>query len=104
MRLPQRLLRGHIAQSKAAVRYITLDKSCARPSPATARAGAYDSAYEALHEPPTADPHGEWCGGWELDTPGYPIRHRRGLQSGSDLGTMCKPKFKDAHYANQHCD
>jgi hypothetical protein len=24
--------------------------------------------------PPTADPHGGWCGGWELETPGYPIR------------------------------
>ena len=34
-RLTQRLLRGHIAQSKTAVRYFTLDKSCARPSPAT---------------------------------------------------------------------
>ena len=28
-----------------------------------------------LVEPPTADPHGGWCGGWELDTPGYPIVH-----------------------------
>ena len=28
------------------------------------------------HEPPTADPHGGWCGGWGLETPGYPIgRH-----------------------------
>ena len=25
-------------------------------------------------EPPTADPHGGWCGGWELETPGYPFR------------------------------
>lgn len=24
--------------------------------------------------PPTADPHGGWCGGWELETPGYPFR------------------------------
>ncbi|SJM90885.1 hypothetical protein CRENPOLYSF1_1630003 [Crenothrix polyspora] len=24
-------------------------------------------------EPPTADPHGGWCGGWGLDAPGYPI-------------------------------
>ena len=22
----------------------------------------------------TKDPHGGWCGGWELETPGYPIR------------------------------
>jgi len=28
-----------------------------------------------LVEPPTADPHGGWCGGWELKTPGYPIGH-----------------------------
>ena len=33
-----------------------------------AREGAYDTS----HEPPTADPHGGWCGGWELKTPGYP--------------------------------
>ena len=39
-----------------------------------AREGAYDTS----HEPPTADPHGGWCGGWELKTPGYPIRHLRG--------------------------
>ena len=27
-------------------------------------------------EPPTAHPHGGWCGGWELKAPGYPIgRH-----------------------------
>ena len=33
-----------------------------------------EGAYETLHEPPTADPHGGWCGGWGLETPGYPIR------------------------------
>ena len=38
-----------------------------------ARVRAYDSAYETLHEPPTADPHGGWCGGWALETPGYLI-------------------------------
>jgi len=27
--------------------------------------------------PPTADPHGGWCGGWELETPGYPINPHR---------------------------
>ena len=27
-----------------------------------------------LVEPPTADPHGGWCGGRELETPAYPIR------------------------------
>ena len=26
-----------------------------------------------FHDPPTADPHGGWCGGWGLNTPGYPI-------------------------------
>ena len=35
-----------------------------------AREGAYDTS----HEPPTADPHGGWCGGWGLETPGCPIR------------------------------
>ena len=35
---------------------------------------AREGAYETSHEPPTADPHGGWCGGWELETPGYPIR------------------------------
>ena len=29
-----------------------------------------------LH-PPTADPHGGWCGGRELETPGYPIGRSR---------------------------
>lgn len=27
--------------------------------------------------PPTADSHGGWCAGWELDTPGYPIEPLR---------------------------
>jgi hypothetical protein len=35
---------------------------------------AREGAYQTLHEPPTADPHGGWCGGWGLETPGYPIR------------------------------
>ena len=37
-----------------------------------AREGAYDTS----HEPPTADPHGGWCGVWGLETPGYPIRRQ----------------------------
>ena len=37
---------------------------------------AREGVYETLHEPPTADPHGGWCGGWELEAPGYPIRHQ----------------------------
>ena len=28
-------------------------------------------------EPPTAYPHGGRCGGWKLDTSGYPIRDHR---------------------------
>jgi hypothetical protein len=34
---------------------------------------AREGAYCTSHEPPTADPHGGWCGGWGLETPGYPI-------------------------------
>ena len=34
---------------------------------------AREDAYETLHEPPSAGPHGERCGGWELETPGNPI-------------------------------
>ena len=34
---------------------------------------AREGAYETLHEPPTADPHGGWCGGWGLEASGYPI-------------------------------
>ena len=26
------------------------------------------------HQPPSADPHARWCGGWGLNTPGYSIR------------------------------
>ena len=35
---------------------------------------AREGAYRTLHEPPTADPHGGWCGGWRLEASGYPIR------------------------------
>ena len=28
---------------------------------------------DVLWEPPSADPHPWWCGGWGLNTPGYPI-------------------------------
>ena len=34
---------------------------------------AREGAYRTSHEPPTADPHGGWCGGWGLAAPGYPI-------------------------------
>ena len=30
-----------------------------------------------LCEPPSADPHAWWCGGWGRKTPGYPIGHIR---------------------------
>ena len=40
---------------------------------------AREGAYRTLHEPPTADPHGGWCGGWGLETAAYPIgRHCAG--------------------------
>jgi len=32
------------------------------------------SRFTMLYEPPGADPHAGWCGGWGLKTPGYPIR------------------------------
>jgi hypothetical protein len=35
--------------------------------------------------PPTADPHGGWCGGWGLDIPGYPIRLHLLRLSGNDV-------------------
>ena len=38
---------------------------------------AREGAYETSHEPPTADPHGGWCGGWGLAASGYPIRLHR---------------------------
>ena len=41
---------------------------------------AREGAYRTLHEPPTADPHGGWCGGWGLETPGYPIGQARSLR------------------------
>ena len=28
-----------------------------------------------LNEPPCAEPHAGWCGGWRLNTSGYPIMH-----------------------------
>ena len=48
---------------------------------------AREGAYETLHEPPTADPHGGWCGGWGLETPGYPMC----AQHGRDLGGASPP-------------
>ena len=36
-------------------------------------------------EPPTADPHGGWCGGRGLEAPGYPIR-QHSFRLGKRLG------------------
>ena len=42
---------------------------------------AREGAYQTLHEPPTANPHGGWCEGGGLAAPGYPIRcHSDGAQ------------------------
>ena len=54
---------------------------------------------KTLHEPPTADPHGGWCGGWGLEASGYPIRAHLGVvqvllfHSGTDpkRGSFCAP-------------
>ena len=35
-----------------------------------------EDAYRTWHEPPTADPHGGWCGGRWLAAGAYPIRRR----------------------------
>jgi len=32
------------------------------------------SSFTILDETPCADPHAGCCGGWGLETPGYPIR------------------------------
>ncbi len=29
--------------------------------------------FDNVSEPPSADPHARWCGGWGLDTLSYPI-------------------------------
>jgi hypothetical protein len=34
---------------------------------------AREGSYDISHEPPTAVPHGGWCGGWGVETPGYPM-------------------------------
>ncbi len=38
-----------------------------------------------LNEPPCAEPHAGWCGGWRLNTSGYPI--------------MCRPTTQDNFHA-----
>jgi hypothetical protein len=48
---------------------------------------AREGAYQTSHEPPTADPHGGWCGGRGLAAPGYPIsRHVATADSSSVQG------------------
>lgn len=32
------------------------------------------SSFTILNETPCADPHAGCCGGWGLETPGYPIK------------------------------
>ena len=45
-------------------------------SPGLHGAGVKKSFVERadLVVPPTANPHGGWCGGWGIETPGHPIR------------------------------
>jgi hypothetical protein len=38
---------------------------------------AREGAYRTSHEPPTADPHGGWCGGRRLAAVAYPIGRSR---------------------------
>jgi hypothetical protein len=39
-----------------------------------------------LAEAPRADPHAGCCGGWGLNTPGYPIRrHHRATDGGAAI-------------------
>jgi len=39
-------------------------------------------------ETPRADPHAGCCGGWGLNTPGYPIRPRLGQRGPASYGVM----------------
>ena len=58
---------------------------------------AREGAYETLHEPPTADPHGGWCGGWELEAPGYPIsQHWRSFAGACVLKPLDLPSLNCA--------
>jgi hypothetical protein len=61
------------------------------------------SSFIITDEPPGADPHAEWCGDWELDTPGYPIRHHQragGLRS--ELPSLSKGPAKMAEATVVH--
>ena len=61
-------------------------------------------------EPPSADPHARWCGGWGLNAPGYPISaspemnawhgessllHEPYIKARNDVGALAT-KFDDA--------
>ncbi|MFT5299119.1 MAG: hypothetical protein ACI9YH_005171, partial [Colwellia sp.] len=35
--------------------------------------GIFGSKSIIVNEPPCAEPHAGWCGGWRLETSGYPI-------------------------------
>ena len=60
-----------------------------------ARAGAYTT----LHEPPTADPHGGWCGGWRLAASGYPIgRHFGTTRASFSAMRVCHPGPVERHF------
>ena len=45
-----------------------------------------------LNEPPCAEPHAGWCGGWRLDTSDYPIRHI--YPKPNDVNAIRPPSFK----------
>ena len=46
------------------------------------RAVSYDGGNLIVRpEPPCADPHARWCGGWGRNTPGYPIGPERHIDS-----------------------
>ena len=55
---------------------------------------AREGAYQTLHEPPTANPHGGWCEGGGLAAPGYPIRCHSGAAGGSANITSTFPTFR----------
>jgi hypothetical protein len=69
-------------QSGHLQRVVTRARFAQRERPVVQGTGLYGKEGEIFVEranlvvPPTADPHGGWCGGWELETPGYPISHQ----------------------------
>ena len=49
--------------------------------------GIFGSKSIMVNEPPCAEPHAGWCGGWRLDTSGYPIYMRTGAMTSPDNST-----------------